>query len=392
MSFARRPLPYLLAGGLCLVLVAGLVIWLATKGDPQRTPPETFPGASEPGDLVSVGPPVGKQNVKGFETRRIVYLTQDREGKVREASALVMAATDGAVKTQPILAFAHGTTGIAESCAPSEDLDRLQFAANTLVAMAQQGTVVVAPDYAGLGTPGPHGFLVGKAAAQDMLNAIRATRQMPDLQVSKKALVWGQSQGAHAALWTGMLAPDYAPDIKLLGVAATAPPTDLLKTFDYTQDTSAQRRLWAYLLDSWRQVYPDSGLWDEVDPSNRELIEKIGDRCGNQGLNGMEKQLKAPVLPALEPGTTFYKLVEENLPDGKIEAPVRVSQGGSDEVVPVASQRAWVQRRCAAGQAIDYREYPNATHVGIAYAEVTDVIKWLIDRLEGKPAASSCPQ
>lgn len=389
VSFARRPMPFLLAGAAVLVLVlVAVIVWSTQRDDePER---REFPGAEKPGDLVSVETWQGPQ-ATAVETWRIVYLTEDRDGGPRKGSALVTAYVDRPETRMPVIAFAHGTTGVAEACAPSARAQPVTTDGGALNAIAQQDTVLVAPDYAGLGTPGPHGFLVGEEAAHDVLNALRAVRQMPQLNVSRKAVVWGQSQGAHAALWSGILASDYAPDVNLLGVAATAPPTDLVGMLEQSEGKALMRRLQAYLLDSWRQVYPDSGLWEEVDPDNRELIEQIGARCGDQGLHGLDSELQEPVLPSLDRGTAFRELVEQNVPAGEIDVPVLVAQGADDQVVPVQTQRDWVAQRCRAGQDLAYREYPAANHLTVANVMVADLIKWTVDRLEGEPAPSTCP-
>ena len=51
------------------------------------------------------------------------------------------------------------------------------------------------------------------------LDSVRAARQMPELTLDKRMVIWGYSQGGHAALWTGIVGPRYAPDLEILGVA-----------------------------------------------------------------------------------------------------------------------------------------------------------------------------
>lgn len=390
VTSARRPLRSMLGIGLVVALLLGLV---ACNGDSKLKTPDpdaqTFPEAAAPGDLVSIETWSGTQ-VDGLDIWRIVYLTEDRHGETREASALVSASTDRPEAAMPAIAFAHGTTGVAESCAPSARPQPIVTDGGALNVMAQEGTVLVAPDYAGLGTPGPHGFLVGEEAAYDVLNSLRAVRQMPQVKVNRKAVVWGQSQGGHAALWSGMLAPDYAPDVKLLGVAATAPPTDLVAMLEQTDDTGVLRRFHSYVLASWRKTYLDSGLWDEVAPANREPVIEIGERCGNEELDGLPSQLQAPVLPSLAKGTAFRRLVDQNGPNGDIDVPVLIAQGAEDAIVPAQAQRDWVAARCAAGQELSYTEYPGADHLSVAFAMVTDLITWTVGRLEGHQAPSTC--
>jgi pimeloyl-ACP methyl ester carboxylesterase len=86
--------------------------------------------------------------------------------------------------------------------------------------------VIVATDYVGLGTAGPHPYLIGQGEARSVLDSVRAARQMPQLSLQPATVVWGHSQGGHAALWAGALAPSYAPDVHVLAVAALAPASD----------------------------------------------------------------------------------------------------------------------------------------------------------------------
>src|SRR5690606_32097055 len=173
----------------------------------------------------------------------------------------------------------------------------------------------------------------------------------------------------HAALWAGLEQPDYAPDVDLRGIVATAPPTNLVEMLE-SVDHAALTRLHAYLLDSWRKVYPDSGLWEEVSEANRAVIPEVGARCGNE--DAPLGQLEKPVLPDHSEGTAFRKLIDANEPTGRIPVPVMLAQGSADAIVPAPAQREWVQQQCAAGTTIDYREYAGADHLSVIYPMLSD--------------------
>ena len=64
-----------------------------------------------------------------------------------------------------------------------------------------------------------------------------APRDFPNSGASNRFAVWGHSQGGHAALFTGELAARYAPELKLVGVAAAAPATNLIELFDDDEKT-----------------------------------------------------------------------------------------------------------------------------------------------------------
>src|ERR1700722_20811747 len=125
---------------------------------------------------------------------------------------------------RPIVAWAHPTTGIVPRCAPSLAIFHFQQMPG-LRNMVQRGYVVTATDYPGLGTVGPHPYLVGMSEGRAVLDSVRVARSMPGAGGGMAFAVWGHSQGGQAALYRGILAHSYAPELELVGVAAAAPAT-----------------------------------------------------------------------------------------------------------------------------------------------------------------------
>src|SRR6202008_2870433 len=124
-----------------------------------------------------------------------------------------------------IIAWAHPTSGIVPRCAPS--LARVLFRSiQGLPEMLARGYIVTATDYPGLGTAGPHPYLVGISEGRAVLDSVRAARSIGGTSTLSTFSVWGHSQGGQAALFTGILAESYAPELHLVGVAAAAPATD----------------------------------------------------------------------------------------------------------------------------------------------------------------------
>jgi hypothetical protein len=64
--------------------------------------------------------------------------------------------------------------------------------------------------------------------------------------------------GGHASLYTGEIAASYAPDLKLVGVAAAAPATYLIELFDADKSSPAGKELTTMALYSWSDLYRDS--------------------------------------------------------------------------------------------------------------------------------------
>ena len=126
----------------------------------------------------------------------------------------------------PIVVWAHGTTGVADACAPSASTTL--GGTNTLIAaLLQQGYVVVAPDYEGLGSDGVHPFLNATSEGNSIVYSALATHQLLPNTSTSWAIV-GHSQGGHAALAAAERADTIAGNPMMLkGVVAYAPASNL---------------------------------------------------------------------------------------------------------------------------------------------------------------------
>lgn len=198
-----------------LLVVAGLLMGMGQGAHAQS-----------PGMLISSTPM--RNAPAGMDAWRIRYMSSNDRGQPEEITGVVI--TPEGVPSRmgrPVIAWAHGTWGVADKCTPSTSSNFFE-ATPGLSAAISRGYVVVATDYAGLGTSQPHPYLIGGSAARSVLDSVRAARAIAEAGASSRFAVWGESQGGHAALWTGQLAKQYAPDLTLLGVAAAAPPTDLI--------------------------------------------------------------------------------------------------------------------------------------------------------------------
>lgn len=392
--FRRWMVLFYSAAGLLAVLYA-LGWWLARPPEPGPLYATDPAASSRPGDLLGAER-FERDLPAGARAWRIVYATTGIDGRVRSASGLVVVASRAGTAPRPVIAWAHGTTGIARGCAPS--LIRNTFAyVPALEAALSEGWAWVATDYAGLGTPGPHPYLVGPASAKAVLDAVRAARDLDELALDSRTVVWGHSQGGHAALWTGIVGPDYARDVDLRGVAAVAPATDLPELVAGVHRTFMGRMLSALLVQSYAAVYPDVAVSEVLRPWARPLSADIAGRClGGAELivSALPSLLSRPTLFSGEPPTgAFAARLAENVPDRAIEAPVLIAQGGRDRTVLPGVQGGYVGRRCLAGQAIDYRGFSKHDHLSIVAGDspVPDLlIEWSRDRLAGAAAPTSC--
>ncbi|MBN8998115.1 MAG: lipase, partial [Rhizobiales bacterium] len=178
---------------------------------------------------------------------------------------------------RPIVAWGHPTTGVVPACAPS----LAHFVFQQMSGLRQfidVGYIVAATDYPGLGTPGPHPFLDGASEGRAVLDMIRATKAFLGPQAGSRAALWGHSQGGQAVLFAAELAPHYAPELDLAGVAAAAPATDLAALMHDDLGTGGGDNLLAMTLWSWSRLH-DLPLAGVVIPSAVPAMDALADIC-----------------------------------------------------------------------------------------------------------------
>lgn len=381
-------------GALALVVVGVLV----QRGHPQPDgfydPPGQVP--AEPGRLIAVEP-FDIRVPAGATAWRILYTTTRDEGVPAVASAIVVRPDQVAGPT-PLVAWAHGTTGWAPGCAPSV-LDE-PWEAGAFFALDEvlaQGWSVVATDYVGLGTAGPHPYLIGQGEGRSVLDSVRAAGELDGLELDGRTVVWGHSQGGHAALWTGKLAPDYAPELRIDGVAALAPASNLPALVEVIEDSRVLTLFATYVVQAYASVYEDVRFADYVRPGAQLITREMAQRClsepGVAVSVGQALLLDRPIWDQDPTSGPLGARLAENVPTGPVPAPLLIGQGETDTLITPRAQQAYVADRCAGGQQVDYRTYPGRDHLQLVEADspaMTEVVEWTRARLEGETALDTC--
>jgi uncharacterized membrane protein HdeD (DUF308 family)/acetyl esterase/lipase len=330
---------------------------------------------------------------------RILYTTTRDENIPAVASGLVIASDHPPAGPRPVIAWAHATTGVASPCAPT--LLPSRWNADLIPGIDQvlrRGWVIVATDYVGLGTPGPHPYLIGQGEARSVLDAVRAARQMPRLSLRDETVVWGHSQGGHAALWAGILAPTYAPDVNVVGVAALTPASDLTALVEKVKNTPLEGRiLGSYILTAYSEIYPDVSFDHYVRPAARVLVREAAKRCLDipeaipSGLSAMVS--RQPIYAADPMSGALGRRLAENTPVGAIKSPLLIAQGLNDPLVLPSVQRAYVNRLCHSGQSVEYRTYRGRDHLSLLWPGsplVPYLLAWTQARFAGRPGERGC--
>jgi predicted esterase/Ca2+-binding EF-hand superfamily protein len=322
---------------------------------------------------------------------RVVYAGLGYHGGPREVTGMVLVPdTPVPAEGLPIVGYAHGTTGLGDNAAPSvTGFTRLEreHVARWLAA----GFVVAVTDYEGLSTPGPHPYLNGEAVADDIVDAVRAARQL-GVPTTGGWVVAGFSQGAHAALFVGLMATRYAPELDFRGTVSLAPLVHMplligTVTADGARPVSI---LTSYLLAGLPTSHPD------FDP--RGILTDAGDRL-------VDLATTAPLIEVLKAGrgltndhigTTnlhdrdgvFAMLDGCRVPVVRFDRPLFITAGDVDEVVPLEVVERFVEDIRSAGSDVEYVCHVGANHGAVLAADVDALARWALERLAA-PAAQA---
>lgn len=367
----------------------------ARAPDAFYDPPANVP--RKPGVLLRSEPLKGVTLPAGLEGWRILYTTTVSDTSPAIAIAMVFAPLNLPAGPRPVIAWEHGTTGLLQKCMPSLASVPTQ-GIPALDRIVGEGWVIVATDYSFTETVGPQPYMIGEAEARATLDSVRAARQMPGLKLDSRAVAWGHSQGGHSALWTGIVGPRYAPDIKILGVAAIAPAANMKSIL--AMNPEVDRRLGPYIARSYSWFYPDVKFDEALRPEARVAAHEIVSLCGM--LPTDDPKRIAALTATLEGGalatatnSALATRLAQNTANRSIAAPVVIAQGLTDVVVPTAATDDYVAQRCSAGQRLEYWKFEGRDHGSIVQAGTPldgPLIEWTTARFAGEPPASGCEQ
>ena len=231
-----------------------------------------------------------------------------------------------------------------------------------------------------------------------MLDSVRAARALPNTGASNRFAVWGHSQGGHAALYTGELAASYAPELKLVGVAAAAPATYLAELFDADNATATGKELTAMTIYSWSKLYntPATTL---VEPGAMGPFEQMAHDCIEsvaefQAITDAEKPLQTEKFLKADPTETepWRGVMLRNTPgQAPAGAPVFIAQGTADTTVRPEITKQFGGASLQAGSAASTSSWLNGvSHTFAAERQRKTALAWIGDRFRGAPAPSSC--
>ncbi len=386
----------------------------ARLGDVVRCAPDT---SIEPLAMASRITSAGvSTDVKsGAKSYRVAYRTRRFDGSATISSARIFLPTAARTADGPLLVAAHGTTGVADNCAPS----RYETVSDYLVLPAvAHGYAVIAPDYAGLGTPGTHAYLDNVETGRGVLDAARALAKFTGATSSTRVFLYGHSQGGGAALSAQVLAPTYGAGLNVAGVVAFAPgwstKVDVSGLANTTLSTStslgAPAAFTALILYSYfGNRVGDSHTGDGfAAPVRANVVQLVESQCITQ--LPFSIPVVAPTFGSLidetfrqttldcaggkstcaEPGKSYLAVQNANiLTASNAGAPVLTIQGLRDVVVPPATFRCVADKLKAEGVDSTVCTDAQAEHLTVVGRNTKTMLDWVDAKVDGK-AAPTC--
>ncbi|WP_026918480.1 lipase family protein [Gordonia shandongensis] len=319
---------------------------------------------------------------------RILYATTDvHEKPAVSTGAVFLPKRPAPAGGYKVIAWAHGTVGLADGCTPSAQ-PRSDRDKKYLGHWLRQGYAVVATDYAGLGTPGLMSYLSGKAEAHSIVDSVKAAART-GLPLSKKWAIVGQSQGAGAALAGARRATEYSrgSGLDYRGVVATGTPANIEHIvwqagpgFPPVALPAGLNAYAAYIWAGFSDARPDLKPNRVLSAEGRRIVGKARTLCYPELHTAVDGKkisdwFSAPVTSI--PGVRAALVDYMSTPYSGYDRPIFLGQGLTDTDVPAPSALSLYAQMRAAGTPVDLHVYPTQDHSGTVLASMRDSTPFL---------------
>ena len=327
----------------------------------------------------------------------IVRVTSADAGSLGSTDLVIYRSTDGATGTAtkvsgafflppgtpppggwPVVAIWHGTTGLTPDCGPTASPTALDQVGPVKM-LLDRGFAVTVVDFQGLGIAGEsdgasasapaHPYLEPRSAAYDLADSVRALRTMHPGLISNRWAAAGHSQGGQSAWAAAELAPQYAPELRLVAATAQAPAVNLRRlgvtsdgTFLAGEDwlmpllitglsvSAPQLDRWAYLRGNVRNDLP---LLISCVPGDADRRQAAMDSITSEDVSPADDVAETKLADVLQ---------DYSLPQRRTAVPMYILQGSVDPVVNSQSTTTAVRQACTLGSDVEYHILDGRNH------------------------------
>lgn len=331
----------------------------------------------------------------------IMYYSQDALGKANVVTGTVLVPKSiwWRFTPRPIISYAAGTHGFAQSWAPSIQLENgTDYESSNINAALNMGYAVLISDNPGYTNGSIPTYMAGIAQGHAVLDIVTAALQIPNISLQSTAQVgiWGYSQGGQSAAFAGEQQPTYAPGMNLVGVAAGGIPGEFFAVAKYLDGHHGS----AFLLNTIIGLHTQ---YPEGIPLHA-LANTIGEAAVRKSLSVgvfealfalMNTQLSSLVKgkmthdELLNIDTVKATLAAQELGKTRIKAPLFLFHGTADQFIPLEQALDLKGKYCALGTNTSYMVFPGE-HLTTLFEAAPYVLSWLTARFNGQTAYSTC--
>jgi pimeloyl-ACP methyl ester carboxylesterase len=297
----------------------------------------------------------------------------------------------------PVVAWGHGTLGVADVCAPSwkgRSLRDLQY----LNTWLSQGYAVVATDYQGIGVPGFNPQFNNRSNSYTLLDSVRAA-QKEFSDISNHVLLVGQSQGGSAVVAAASYAKTYAPEVGVKGVIGTG--------IVYSRKASDQQNASAIKIDV-NAKFVSYAFFHDITKEALDKTFKPEEIYTDKALALLD-QARVGCLVDVASDANFldlrikdaYKHPEKNhaydaphddvskpFPTVKLDVPLFIGVGDRDGLLTAANHLA--KDACEAGTDTEFHVYKGADHSGAVNQSLVHSLVFAKKAIAGNSPVSEC--
>jgi hypothetical protein len=391
----------------CTTGATGAVSPTPPPSDPFYTPPSKIP-AGKPGTVIRSRPVcIGDlQAPVPFKAWDVMYLSTGAENaKGQPSSYHAVPSVDTALiveplssGTHPLVAWAVAQDSDSTLQAPSYTMTKGSSWDNGAWQWALgNGWDVVVPDYEGPSSA----YSAGPLEGHGMLDGIRAAEDFSatDGLAGKATQVglWGYSGGAMATAWASELAPRYARELKIVGVAEGGVPADVHTVFDTINNGYLAPGLAFASAVGDNAVYPNLVPLSLLKPAGQALVASMRATGSSSYPSGQPQNIQGYTVcgcnindePAQFPRVAeVAKTVNpgQHIPT----APLYIYHDYNDELIPIGGVEKLVQYYCSGGATVDFRVNIGDEHVSNAIVGAPEALAYLSRRFAGLTPPNTC--
>lgn len=335
-------------------------------------------------------------------------------GSTRATTLLFVPKTAAPAGGWPVVAWAHGTTTVAQkTCAPSLTLDTLDGGLTAegfpsrynevVAAWVDAGYAVVAPDFEGLGgaATGRYPYYSSESESRSLIAGLKAAR-LANSALSKRWIAVGHSEGGRGVLALNAFVGE-AAELDFRGTVAYAPYTSLIANFQYVNGLvstdPANATLWSAIQNHFVAMFataidvasPGIDQSQFMGTDLAALMPFFRNGCVFAAFNQVYAAVaakgpgafvgsKANWVDIPEVKAFFAKNDPAVVPGFKLAAPAFIAQGTTDVFVPESLTTQLVNDLTGRGSSVSYRTYTGSDHGSIVIDAKGDALAFMAAR------------